>query len=473
MISRRCVGAFACASAMLAGCGALRPPPPRPPVDDPPASWQRPGGEAAIEAHWWRGFGDPLLERYVERALERNTDLRAAMARVAEARAAAQAEHGAELPQLGFGAGVERIRAISDVFLRPYFATNNKLAFDASYEVDLRGRLAALSAASDATLAASEAARDATALAVASATAAAYINLLALDERLALARRTLEARSGALTVARSRQQSGHTSSFELAQAQAEYSSTAGTIPQLELAAERQANALAALLDQTPGEIVRGRGLMALAAPPVPALGVPSSLVRRRPDIAAAESQVAASDAQLAAARAQMLPAVQLSAEFGRVGSTIFRNGPFSIWSIGGSILAPIFNGGRLQAGADAAASRRDESILSYRKTVVNAFVEVEDQLAALVHVQEQARQAEDQRTAVAEALRIARNRYREGYASYLEELDAQRTLFTAEQTVAQLRADLLTVHVNLFRALGGGWTPTSQPPDTAVARSPP
>ena len=294
---------------------------------------------------------------------------------------------------------------------------------------------------------------------MASATATANINLLAVDERLALARRTLDSRDRALAVARARQQSGHTSAFELAQAQAEYSSTAGTIPQLELAAERQANALAALLDETPGEIRRGRGLMALVAPPVPALGVPSSLVRRRPDIAAAESQVAASDAQLKAARAQMLPAVQLSAELGRVGSTVFRNGPFGIWTIGGSVLAPIFNGGRLQAGADVAASRRDEAILTYRKTVVNAFVEVEDQLATLGHVEEQGRQAEDQRIAVAEALRIARNRYREGYASYLEELDAQRSLFTAEQTVAQLRADFLTAHVNLFRALGGGWAP--------------
>jgi NodT family efflux transporter outer membrane factor (OMF) lipoprotein len=458
MSARLRVGAIACAAAMLAGCGAFRPPPPRTPVDEPPASWPGMGGDAPLEARWWRGFGDPVLERYVERALERNTDLRTAMARVAEARAAAQAEHGAELPQVGFGAGAERVRAISDVFLRPFFATNHKLAFDASYEVDLRGRLSALSAASDATLAASQAARDATALAVASATATAYINLLAIDERLALARRTLDARGGALMVARARQQSGHTSAFELAQAQAEYSSTAGTIPQLELAAERQANALAALLDQTPGEIPRGRGLMALVAPPVPELGVPSTLVRRRPDIAAAESQVAASDAQLAAARAEMLPAVQLSAELGRVGSTVFRNGPFSIWTIGGSILAPIFNGGRLQAGADVAAARRDEAILAYRKTVVNAFVEVEDQLATLGHVEEQGRQAEAQRAAVAEALRIARNRYREGYASYLEELDAQRSLFTAEQTVAQLRADLLTAHVNLFRTLGGGWS---------------
>jgi NodT family efflux transporter outer membrane factor (OMF) lipoprotein len=450
--------AIGCACALVAGCGALRPAPPPATVDAPPERWLRTGGDAVVDAQWWRGFGDPVLESHVERALERNTDLRTAMARVEEARAVARAEHGAELPQVGFGAGGGRSKQVSDVTLKPFRQTGWKAEFEVAYEVDLRGRLAALSRASDASLEATRAARDATALAVASATASAYINLLALDERLELARSTLEARRGALDVARSRQRTGHSSALETAQAQAEFNSTAGTIPQLELAAERQAHALAALLDETPREIERGRGLMALVAPDVPALGVPSSLVRRRPDIAAAESQVAASDAQLAAARAQMLPAVQLSAALGRTGSTVFRGDPFSIWSVGASVLAPIFNGGQLEARADAAASRRDEAILSYRKTVVNAFVEVEDQLAALVYLEEQGRQAEEQRVAVAEALRIARNRYREGYASYLDELDAQRNLFSAEQTVAQLRADVLTAHVNLYRALGGGWT---------------
>lgn len=421
-------------------------------------NWQRAGGDAVLEARWWREFGDPVLASYVERALERNTDLRTAMARVAEARAVARAEHGAELPQVDFGAGGERSRSISDVTLHPYLATDWKSAFEASYEVDLRGRLAALSKAGDATLEASRAARDATALAVASATASAYINLLALDERLSLARRTLDARRDALRVAGSRQQSGYSSRFELAQAQAEYNATAGAIPQLELALERQAHALSALIDETPADIVRGRGLVALAPPPVPALGVPSTLLRRRPDIAAAEFQVAASDAQLDAARAQLLPSLQLSTSLGRVGSTVFQGDPFTIWSLGASVLSPIFNGGRLHAQADAAGSRRDQTILAYRKIVVNAFVEVEDQLAAIEHLKEQARQAMEQRAAVAEALRIARSRYIEGYASYLEELDAQRTLFGAEQTVAQLQADLLTAHVNLYRALGGGWS---------------
>jgi outer membrane protein TolC/biotin carboxyl carrier protein len=450
-------GVVACACAFLGGCGTPRTAPPLAAVADPPASWRRAGGEAELEARWWRGFGDPVLASLVERALERNTDLRTAMARVAEARAAAQAEHGAELPRLDFGAGGERAKAVSDVTLRPYHFTGWKAAFEASYEVDLRGRLAALSEAADATLVASRAARDTTALAVASATAAAYINLIALDERLLLARRTLEARHGALEVARSRQQSGHTSAFELAQAQAEYKLDSRGHPAAR-ARGRAPGARARRLARRNAK--RGHSRIRL----VGARG--AAVARARCSVLAASAPARHRGGRVAgrcerrAARgraAQMLPALQLSAGLGRVGSSVFRGDPFSIWTLGASVLAPIFNGGQLQAQADVAGSRRDQAILAYRKTVVNAFVEVEDQLAALEHLQEQSRQAEEQRSAVAEALRIARNRYREGYASYLEELDAQRTLFGRSRRWRSCGADLLTAHVNLYRALGGGW----------------
>ena len=453
-VPARCLLVLACA---FAGCAGPRPIPSAPVVHDAPAAWQGRGGSAALQAQWWKGFGDPVLERHVERALVQNTDLRIAKARVAEARALSAAQHGAELPSIDFGAGAARGKAISDVTGKPYLATNWQAMFQASYEVDLWGRLEALSAASDAALAANEAARDATTLAVAASTASAYINLRALDERLAIARRTLEARRSALRVAQARRDSGHSSAFELAQAEAEYRATAQAVPQLELALQRLENVLHVLLGEVPAQVERGSDLRSLAAPALPAVGLPSSLLRRRPDIAVAEAQIVGSDAQLGAARAQLLPSVRLAASFGNAGSSVLRGDPFTLWTIGGSVLAPIFNGGRLRAQVDASVSRRDQALIGYRKVVLIAFTEVEDQLAAIDHLQQQSVQAEAQRAAVAEALRIARNRYREGYASYLEELDAQRALYTAEQTVAQLRADLLTAHVNLYRALGGGW----------------
>jgi len=451
------IAAAAALAALLAGCAAARHEPTVLAVEDAPAAWQRPGGSAAVHARWWQSFGDPVLERHVERALERNTDLRTAIARVAEARAMSAAEHGTELPSIDLVGGYARSRSISPVTLRPYLATNRQAAFDVAWEVDLFGRLAALSAASDATLAAREDVRDATALAVASATANAYIELRALDERLAIARRTLEARRSALALAREWFEIGQSSALELAQAEAEYRSTAQAVPQLQLGIARQAQALSILLADVPGEIERGANLLSLDPPPLPDVGVPSALLRRRPDIAAAEAQVAASDARLTAARAELLPSVQLVASLGRVGSSVLRGDPFTVWSVGGSVLAPIFHGGELRAQVNANAARRDQAVLGYRKAVITAFGEVDDQLAAIERVREQSEQAEAQRTAVAEALRIARTRYREGYASYLDELDAQRNLYTAEQTVVQLRADWLSAHVNLYRALGGGW----------------
>jgi NodT family efflux transporter outer membrane factor (OMF) lipoprotein len=305
---------------------------------------------------------------------------------------------------------------------------------------------------------ASVAARDAAALSVAAATASAYIGLRALDERLDLARRTLVSREAALSLARSRQQQGYASKLELAQAESEYRATAQAVPQLELAASRTEHALRVLLGATPGAVERGTTLSAIALPALPDAGLPSALLQRRPDVAASEAQLVASDAQLAAAKAQLLPSLRLTASFGTAGASTLHGDPFTLWGLGGSVLAPIFNGGRLRAQVEAGASRRDQALMGYEKTVLTAFAEVEDQLAALSLIERQAIELEAQRAAVQEALRIAHNRFRAGYASYLEELDAQRSLFSVEQLSVQLRADLLSAHVNLYRALGGGWS---------------
>jgi NodT family efflux transporter outer membrane factor (OMF) lipoprotein len=261
-----------------------------------------------------------------------------------------------------------------------------------------------------------------------------------------------------LSLARSRQQQGYASKLELAQAESEYRATAQAVPQLELAASRTEHALRVLLGATPGAVERGTPLSAIALPALPDAGLPSVLLQRRPDIAVSESQLVASDAQLAAAKAQLLPSLRLTASFGTVGASVWHGDPFTLWSLGGSVLAPIFDGGRLRAQVDASASRRDQALIGYEKTVLTAFAEVEDQLAALSYIVRQENELKAQRSALQEALRIAHNRFRAGYSSYLEELDAQRSLFGAEQLSVQLRADLLSAHVNLYRALGGGWS---------------
>jgi outer membrane protein TolC len=182
-------------------------------------------------------------------------------------------------------------------------------------------------------------------------------------------------------------------------------------------------------------------------------------LRRRPDIAQAENAVASADASLAVARDQLLPAISLSASAGlyQFGIADLLSNPYKLWSVGGSVLAPIFDAGRRRAQADASASVRDRAIFAYEAAVRNAFAETENALDAVARLREQLDQAEARRVATAEALRIAQNRYRNGYSSFLEVLDAQRNAFSADTTALQLRANYLAAHVSLYRALGGGW----------------
>ncbi len=241
--------------------------------------------------------------------------------------------------------------------------------------------------------------------------------------------------------------------------QAELHATEQLVPALQLAITRQENGLSVLLGENPRAIERGVALSALATPAVPSM-LPSQLLRRRPDIAQAEQLIVASDRSLDAARAAFLPRIQLAVAGGYVDSTLIAD-PVGIFSVGGSILAPLFEGGRLRAQADAATARRDQAAYFYRKVALNAFREVEDALAAFQRTNEQELILRQQRDALARALVQASNRYRAGYSSYLEQLDAQRGLLSADLSLVQASSDRLSAAVSLFQALGGGWTPAS------------
>ena len=326
-------------------------------------------------------------------------------------------------------------------------------AFRASYEIDLFGKNAARIDAAEAGVAASIAGAEAARLSVTAAAASGYITLLALDARLAVLKQTLDARGQALKFARDRAEVGYTSQLELRQAEAEYQATAQLVPQLKAQIARQENALAVLTGRLPGEIERGGSFDDLRAPAPPA-ALPSELLRRRPDIAAAEYRIVAADAQMRAARADFLPSIDLGAQAGVALSDLLAN-PIGIWSLGGSILAPIFQGGRLEAQLEGATARRDQAAWAYRSTVLNALREVEDRMAVLAHLNDQEAALQAQRAAVADALRHARNRYRAGYTPYIEQVDAQRALLGVELSLVQTRADELTTLVGLYQAVGG------------------
>jgi NodT family efflux transporter outer membrane factor (OMF) lipoprotein len=444
--------------ALLAGCSLPRHPPPASELQVP-ARWRSEVGPGApVEGGWWRAFNDPPLSALVQLALGRNDDIRVAQSRLQEYRARVTVAASGQQPALTANFAPSKARLIGP-FGEPISITSYQGGLQANYELDVFGRLAASTAAARFDYQAQQAAADATALSVAANVATGYLRLRGLDAELDLARSTLESRKRSLQLARRQFEVGYSSRLELAQSEAEYRSTAATLPQLARAIDEQENALSLLVGANPGPIPRGAPLDQIN-PPAIAAALPSELLRRRPDIAAAERAVAAADASLAAARDQLLPSFQFSLSTTAYGTGIANllSSPAGLWNLGGSVLAPIFDAGRLRAQADIAASLRDRAIFAYETAVRNAFAETENALASIRLQNEQIIEAELRRQASGEALRIAHNRYLNGYASYLEELDAQRNLFNAETNVLQLRATLLGAHVDLYRALGGGWT---------------
>jgi NodT family efflux transporter outer membrane factor (OMF) lipoprotein len=423
----------------------------------PSDRWQTelPAG-APLDRDWWQVFHDPALTALVERALANNPDIAIAGARIRDARAQEMGARAALLPTLDAGAGAARSRSVSP-FGTPSVQTAAQPQIQAAWEADLFGRLSDQRSAARSAWLASAAARDAVRLSIASTVASGYVTLLALDARLAVARQTVDARQQALALARRRSDAGYSPKLELAQAQAEYQGAVQIIAPLEQARSRQENALRLLCGDLPGAVTRGGSLVALAEPTVPA-DLPSDLLRRRPDVAQAELQLAASDHALAAARKRFLPQLRLSASAGAAFSTLLQD-PITLWSVGGSVLAPLFEGGRLRAGAESAGAQRDTAAFAYRKAALNAFRDVDDALTSVAHADEQLRVITAQRDALAETFRLASNRYRAGYSPYLEQLDAQRGLLAAELTLVQTRADAFLARIGLYQALGGGWTP--------------
>lgn len=446
----------------LTACAGPRPKIPAEASVAPPMEWRGEGisPQRDIDAKWWETLGDPVLTQIVETALAHNDDIALAVTRVAEARGRyhlAKAQRWPDVVGLGEGG---RDRDVNPGFGTPELQTTGAAEVSISYDVDLFGRLADASKSARASLLSSRAARDSVRLVVAASAAEGYIALREQDARLDVLRATLVARADLLKVIRRRADVGYASQLDLAQAQADYHAAELQIPATQLAISRQEDALNVLLGENPRAIARGVDLRTLALPNVPTV-LPSALMRRRPDIATAEDTVVAADHSLDSARAAFLPDVQLAAAGGLVGSTLVPGSPIGVWSFGGSMLEPLIDAGRLRAQEDIVAAQRDQAAFEYRKTVLNAFREVEDALAAVRRLDQVETSVVAERDALAHSLKLATNRYRAGYSPYLDQLDADRNLLNAELSVVQTRSDRLTAIVGLYEAFGGGWGQTS------------
>jgi NodT family efflux transporter outer membrane factor (OMF) lipoprotein len=451
--------AAAVACGFTACMPALRPAPPLSQVTVPDAWRDGPAGQANVDAQWWRAFGDPTLTTLVQAALARNTNLLAAVARVEQARALVTVADAAALPAVNAVLGGASARAPAGAALVHSRSLQPEL--QASWELDLSGRLRDQSRAAALQYQASQAERDGVALSVAASTAQAYVGLLALDAQLRITKATAASRAEALRLASDQARVGYTSQLQLTQAQNENETVLQAIPELELAIRRQENSLRVLAGELPGAVLRERRFEDLPVLPAPA-AIASSLLARRPDVAQSQLLLAASDVNLALRRADFLPHVTISAKFGSLLTNGRDYDPVTLWSLGGSVLAPVLSSGRLSAQVDAATAQRDQAAFAYRGVVLTAFSDVENALAGVTRLQTQMEHAHRRRDILARTLDFAKDRYQAGYASYLEVLDAQRNLYQVELNAVTLRQNQVNNMVALYRALGGGWTAGAQ-----------
>ena len=443
---------------LLAGCQSVDVAPAKSSLHIP-SQWRAEAGPASpAEQLWWRNFHDSHLNRYVDEALKNNSDVLIARERINEYQARVYAADGSLFPSLDAGVTGARARSQSAATGLPIYSTLYKGSLTASYDVDLWGVNRSTARAAEASLEAQKAAAAAADLTVASSVASGYVTLLSLDEQLRVTENTLKSREQAFKLATRQYQTGYSSRLELMQSDSELRSTRAQVPLLQHQIAQQENALSLLLGSNPGSLARSENFESLTPLHLPSQ-LPSTLLNRRPDIVQAERQLLASDATLAASRASLLPSINLTASGSIQDRTLsgLLDNPLQLWSVGGSILAPILNRQALNAQVDISQSQRNQALYGYEQTVRNAFREVNDSLDAITRYQEQLTELQAQQDVAQETLRIAQNRYNNGYSSYLDVLDAQRTLFSVQTNVVQVKNNLLLAQIDLYKALGGGW----------------
>jgi multidrug efflux system outer membrane protein len=458
---------------VLSGCALTKVNPETPELMLPqalPAAQPTTGGDAvsptaSLPDPWWQIFADEELDRLIDEGLARNTDVAVAAARVAQARAEAQIVGADRLPALDIAAGASRSR--QSVIRQPVQGarvTSNEYYVNAgvSYELDLWGRYQHASEAARARLLASELDRETVLLSLSGDIARGYFALQAATRQLHRARETLVNREESLRIERIREQGGESDEFTLRRVEAEVAAARTSALEFELEEARRANALAVLLGRSPREMIDERIPFADErlhgpAPTLPA-GLPSAVLENRPDIRAAEAQLEAAAADMGTARAALFPSISLTGVFGWASLELedLFAAPNEEWSVAGSLLQPVFYGGRLRAGVSRADALRQQRRAEYARAVQIAFREVLDGLQGQNSLHAIEASATGQATALARATELAELRYREGDISYLELLDVRRDYYQTQVNLISSRRDALSNAVDLALALGAG-----------------
>ena len=454
------VGALALTLALeLVGC-TVGPDYRRPDVEVP-ASWRLGPTEVGDISNvtWWDQFQDSVLSSLVRTALENNKDLAIATANIDQAAAQYGIVRSAQFPQVNAAAFAGRERTSATTSPRGGFATNDYgVNLSASFELDVWGRLRRATESARANLLASQQGRGTVVLTVVTSVATGYIQLLALDRQLEIAKSTSASLGEAARLQRIRFEEGAVPQSDYQQAEAQYREAAARVPELERQIAQQENFINVLLGRNPQAIPRGRPIDGLAFPQVPP-GLPASLLERRPDIRQAEENLIAANADIGVAKAALYPDISLTGLLGLESaqlSDLFK-GPSRVWSFGAGLTQPIFNAGRLQSQVERAEAIEREALYAYQRSIISAFQDVEN---ALVDRTKFAQVQAEQTLNVAALVRfrdLADLRYREGATIYLEVSTAEQALFNAQLAYVSTQSQLFQSYANLYKAMGGGW----------------
>jgi multidrug efflux system outer membrane protein len=459
------------AAATLAAC-AMGPDYERPEVPVPD-SFDQPAvpGASFANLDWWTLFDDPVMVQLIETALLNNKEMAIATARIAEARAALGFVRADQYPNLDGGAQATRGNVIPGTGVPGSINNQYVLAGTLNFEIDLWGKLRRSTESARAQLLATEEARRVVTITLIADVASTYLLLLDLDHRVQVAERTSQTRQESLDIIQARYDKGTVALIDVNQAQIELADAQADLAALIRSREQAENLLSVLLGRNPGPITRS-GIStrtALAVPEIP-VGLPSELLERRPDVRQASQELAAQTARIGVAEAQRFPSLSLTGTLGLASPELddFISSDNKAWSIGGSLLGPIFDAGRGRSRVEQERARTEQLISAYELTVLRSFQEVEDALIEIQTYRDEARAREAQLVAASSATELSRARYNGGVTSYLEVLESERSLFSAELASSATRREQTVAIVTLYKALGGGW-PTS--PEVEAAGS--
>jgi outer membrane protein, multidrug efflux system len=432
-----------------------------------PSQWSQPAAaplDTTSLSLWWKRFNDPVLDQLVSDALANSPDIRTAISKIAESRAVRGNAQASLLPSISAGVSGGGNRTRNRATNTTTTSESYSASLDASWEIDLFGKQQQALSATDADLAQTKENLHAAQVSLAAEVASAYVTLRSTENQLEVVNRSLSTRQETLQLTQWREQAGTGDALDTQQAVSSLEQARASIPSLQQTVSQTRNQLAVLSGRTPGAL----DTLLSPASPLPATpaqiaaGIPAETLRQRPDVRAAEYGVQAAAARTSSARRERLPSLTLS---GSIGVEALKAGKLLdpqtvVASVLGSLTAPIFDAGRIRNNITIQSEQEKQSLISYESTVLAALSEVENALVAVSRNAERLASLQRADTAARTAESLASLKYQAGQTDLLTVLDAQRTLLSVEQQVVSTQADELTAHIQLYKALGGGWTST-------------